>query len=79
VIDMTGIYVILLHWLPMHWLMVSTETLPVVAQKLGLDQMLPFCFSSGNRAAREEPEPPLIFPARSAGDNREGAEMERWP
>ena len=74
-----GLYhLILLHCDSMYWRMTSVETDPMVAQKYDLDQMEPFFFSSGNRAARVEPEPPLIFPASSAGEKRGGADRDRW-
>ncbi len=71
-------HLIRLHCDPTYWRMTSVEIEPVVAQKYDRDQMEPFFFSSGKRAARVEPEPPLIFPARSAGDNRGGADRARW-
>ena len=71
-------HLILLHCDSMYWRMTSVETDPVVAQKYDLDQIEPFFFNSGNRAARVEPEPPLIFPASSAGERRGGAERDRW-
>jgi len=77
--DMTGLdHLILLHWDSMYCLMTSADTVPVVAQKYDRDQMCPFFFSSGNLAARVEPEPSLIFPVRSACEYRGGADKERW-
>lgn len=71
-------HLILLHCDSMYCRITSVETDPVVAQKYDRDQIEPFFFSSGNRAARVEPEPPLIFPANSAGESRGGAERDRW-
>lgn len=71
-------HLILTHCDSMYCRITSVETDPVVAQKYDLDQIEPFFFNSGNRAARVEPEPPLIFPANSAGEKRGGAERDRW-